>query len=691
MILSHSGPLTAVVDAMRQGLELDPGQVMVDGLKRFLTLWETEPEPAENEKPVAELLYDLAVSPHWYIVMASLRTGRDYARDEEPVVADLLKLWNEKIARQTIHSVLLKPGHLSRAPKKLIKLAWEYRELFAEARKNIAEHIREKDPDDERKQVAGSVFLLFEKKAPTYIEDIRADLKVLATVAKHFIDVRKFAKFDGFVYNWPEISQLGRANFDALKHVEDLLRSRAPRPSDADLDARGARELYSLIEKNDRLKAFLRLRPYFSEINENELMSYRRLVPASATSGRPGSSMLESVQPQPPPPQPPEPGAPQPSTTHTRQIQTLTLQQAQDTHPSPHEDLTYDLSFSWLGKTLTAAVRLRVDNFLGKILGGMGVSSDSGLQEILKELFAGDPSFAEERIRRGSIELATGILPYGTEPLSEVLATPASLRLVVNSTEREIHYLPWEWWPTSQSRLLLSSPDHSVVRRAFQSPTRDLPPPMFAPLRLMSVIVDDPPTGIRSTSEFTLRALEELAAAPNVQYRAVVHDEARWNNLPRVLEDFRPHIVHFEGFWIVSSQQMTEADPSVYQNTRVNFSDHFPSIGEFSAELKKNGVQLLVIGRNGASTIYENSTATAAFELAQNGLSVIAPMRGIDDTSATTFATEFYRAFLAGNKLESALHLARRTLASKGGDWTAFAFFTDPDRLEYLELIRESS
>jgi hypothetical protein len=242
---------------------------------------------------------------------------RDYARDEEPVVADLLKLWNEKIARQTIHSVLLKPGHLSRAPKKLIKLAWEYRELFAEARKNIAEHIREKDPDDERKQVAGSVFLLFEKKAPTYIDDIRADLKVLATVAKHFIDVRKFAKFDGFVYNWPEISQLGRANFDALKHVEDLLRSRAPRPSDADLDARGARELYSLIEKNDRLKAFLRLRPYFSEINENELMSYRRLVPASATSGRPGSSMLESVQPQPPPPQPPEPGAPQPSTTHT--------------------------------------------------------------------------------------------------------------------------------------------------------------------------------------------------------------------------------------------------------------------------------------------------------------------------------------------------------------------------------------
>jgi hypothetical protein len=117
--------------------------------------------------------------------------------------------------------------------------------------------------------------------------------------------------------------------------------------------------------------------------------------------------------------------------------------------------------------------------------------------------------------------------------------------------------------------------------------------------------------------------------------------------------------------------------------------DRFPRSEEFSALLKNSGVQLLVLGRNGLSRIYENPSASAAFELAKQGLSVIAPMRAIDDASATTFTTEFYRAFLQGNTLESSLYQARRNLASKGGDWTVFALFTDPDRIQYLELVRE--
>jgi hypothetical protein len=94
-----------------------------------------------------------------------------------------------------------------------------------------------------------------------------------------------------------------------------------------------------------------------------------------------------------------------------------------------------------------------------------------------------------------------------------------------------------------------------------------------------------------------------------------------------------------------------------------------------------------VFGRNSVSRIYANQCADAVFELAKQSISVLAPLRAIDDTSATTFTTDFYRAFLQGNKLEFALHLARRNLASKGGDWTVFALFTDPSRLQYLELV----
>jgi hypothetical protein len=694
MVYSRNGTLEAVIAGMRTGGVLDPNQLIVDALNKFLTLLETEPAAA-NEKSTAELLYDLAMSPNWYIVMASLRASRDYTGDEEASVVDALTLWREKVAKQTLQQLLLNPSHLSRAPKKLIRLAWEHRELFAEARARIPENAREKNPDDERKQVANSAFLLFEEKFKSQVDEIRSDLNVLATVASHFVNVRKFAKFDGFVYTWPEIARLGRANYAALKYVEELLLNRMPRPADADLDAHDARELYSLIDRDDRLKRFMRIRPHFREISENELMQYRPLAPVVVTTSRPGppTAVPESVnfvaqQPL-PSPAPPAPVPQAPSPTKTVQVQTLNLKQRLDA-PLSEQGLMYDLNFSMLGKTVTGPVKFHVDKLLQRILAAMGVSSDSGLQEVLKELFTSDPSFAEERIRRGSIGLATNVLPLSIDPLSEVLATPPSLRLVVNSPDLEIHYLPWEWWPNSLSTLLLSSSDQSVVR-GFESPTQDLPALMFAPLRLMSII-PNAPEGRRFTSDLTLKALEEVGTTiPNVLYRPVVLDAATSENLQRHLEDFRPHIVHFEGYLEVGGVVRLGVANEVLRILMSGpYTDALPidGLGEM---LRSYGVRLLVIGRNDVSRINANTCANVAFELANQGLSVIAPIRAIDDASPTTFTTEFYRAFLAGNKLESALHIARRNLASKGGDWTVFALFTDPERLQYLELVRESA
>jgi len=687
-VYSRNGTLSAVIDAMRKSSELDPDPLIVESLKKFFTLIETEPA-AENEKSTAELLYDLAVSPHWYIVMASLRADLDYTRDEEPGDATLkatFELWRQKIAKPTVQKLLLKPGHLARAPRKLISLVWEHRDLFVEARAKIPENAREKNPDDERKQVADSAFLLFEEKFKTHLDAIRADLKVLAMVASHFLNVRKFAKFDGFVYMWPQIAQLGRANFAALRYVEELLLNRAPRPDDSDLDARDARELYTLIEKNERLKGFLRLRPYFREINEDELMQYRPLAPiviTAASSARlPEASMLESVdvapQPQPAPPSP----APSPPTTKTLQVQTLNIKRDETVNPTD-KGFTYNVSFA---KDMTGQVTFNVQQLLTRILAAMGVSGDSGLQEILKELFSADPKFAEERIRRGSVELVTNTLPLLSKPLSEVLATPHSLRLVVNSHDRDIHYLPWEWWPTSSATLLLSSPDHSVVRGFSWPDLVILPEPIFAPLRLMSII-PNPPQGRRFTSDVTLKALDDLKRATNMQYFPLVGNEVTRESVQRQVEGFKPHVVHFEGY----------LDAVTYPNRQsVVLAGSLGEVDgwemkQFGSELREKGVQLLVIGRNSVSRVYENACATAAFELAQQGLTLIAPMRAIDDASATTFTTEFYRAFLQGNKLESALHLARRDLAAKGGDWTVFALFADPSKLDDFQLLRESA
>ena len=698
IVYSRNGTLEAVIAGMRTTGALDPNHLIVNDLNKFLTLLETEPA-AEDEKPTAELLYDLAVSPNWYIVMASLRASRDYTGDEDPTVVDTLTLWRQKIAKQTLQQLLLNPGHLSRAPRKLIRLAWEHRELFAEARARIPENTREKNPDDERRQVANSALLLFEEKLGPQVDEIRSDLNVLATVASHFVNVRKFAKFDGFVYTWPEIARLGRANYAALKYVEELLLNRLPRPSDADLDAREARELYLLIDRDDRLKRFMRIRPHFREISENELMQYRPLAPVVVTSGRPGSSaaVLESVNfvAPAPSPAPAQPSATMPSQAPSPrkfpQVQTLSLERTQG-QPITEKGVTYDLNFSMLGKTMTGPVTFHVEKLVQRILAGMGVSSDSGLQEILKELFASDPAFAEERIRRGSVELAINVLPFSVDPLSEVLATPPTLRLVINSSEREIQYLPWEWWPTSSSTLLLTSPDHSIVR-GFKSYFEGTPSLLFPPLRLMSFI-PNALEGRRFTSDITLKALEEIASAPNVQYRPFVREEVTVENLRPRLTDFKPHIVHFEGYVEVirsSTVPYYEPESNFLQIRLSQAANDAIGIEQLGWLLRENGVQLLVLGRNSVSRIYENACADAAFELAKQGIAVIAPIRAIDDASATTFTTEFYRAFLAGNQLEYALHLARRNLASKGGDWTAFALFIDPDRVQHVQLLGGSA
>ena len=90
--------------------------------------------------------------------------------------------------------------------------------------------------------------------------------------------------------------------------------------------------------------------------------------------------------------------------------------------------------------------------------------------------------------------------------------------------------------------------------------------------------------------------------------------------------------------------------------------------------------------------IYDNTGVLVPLRILKKGFrAVIAPTRAIDDASATTFTTEFYRLFLQGNTLEAALHLARRKLASKGGDWSVFAIFADPAALDYFQLLRETA
>jgi hypothetical protein len=683
MVYSRNGTFLAVVEALRQSQELDAEPLVVDGLNKFFTLVETDEE-------LAEMLYNLAEEPHWLVVMASLRDGRDYTRGEEAIVAQTLRDWQAKLTTE-LRALLFKPGHLSRAPTKLIRMAWNNQQLFQEARNSIPSATREQDASEERRQVANAALALFEEKAQVECEEVKADLLVLATVARHFINVRKFAKLDGFVYTWPDIARLAMSNYPALEYVEDLLVNRKPRPGDTELDAREARDLYELGSRNERLIRFLRLRPRFAEIDDDELRRYRPLAPVVITettvqppsgAARVASGSVDFPSPSPDmsPPPPPSPA---------RLIENSVLEIVKDTDPAPPTDpslVKYDVSLSGLGYTYSGLkLQIAIEKLLEQIRAAIGIRSDSELQAVLKDMFATSPTQAEARMIRGGGLLEMALFSSGMqEQLSKLLAKNEPLRVVVKSRETEVHYLPWEWLPDlSPQQLLLSTPGHSVVRQFAEG--SEMPAGLlYSPLRLMSII-PPAPVGRRFIGDRTIKAFSNLATAGHNYLLA--GEDATLEKIVNELKVWPPQVVHFEGHVTVS---VTNPDVDALELFLAGGGQ--VSIEEFGRLLKDNGVQLLVIGRNSMAQMYQNIGARAAFQFAEQGLpAVIAPMRAIDDASATTFTSEFYQAFLQGNTLESALHLARRKLASKGGDWSVFALFADPARLDYFQLLRESA
>jgi hypothetical protein len=679
MVYSRNGTFVAIVEALQKSQDFEPEALVVDWLNKFFELLETEAS-------IAEMLYNLAGESYWLIVLASLRDGRDYTGDEEPIVAQTLRDWQAKLTAD-FRALLFKPEHLSRAPAKLIQMAWNNQHLFAEARNSIPPDKRDQNPLEERKQVVNESLRLFKEKATGAYLEIEGDLIVLATVARHYINVRKFAKLDGFVYTWPDIARLAMSNYPALEYVEDLLVNRKPRPADTDLDTREARDLYELCARNDRLIRFLRLRPRFAEIDDDELRRYRPLAPvviteASVQAAARGASGAADFPAAPAPEAPPAPAPAKP-------VENSYIEIVPDYGPDSTQQ-TYALSFSGVDYNYSGyKFGVPFVKVVEQVRAGVGgIASDNELQSVLRDLFASSMTQAEARLTRaGNVLLQQIFFPNMRSHYGSLLADNRPLRVVVESSEKEAHYLPWEWLPGfSPSQLFLSTPEHSLVRHLTpprDSPKEEMPPSFVTPLKLMS-IVPPAPVGQRFTSDNTIRALQSVVSGEPVDYLSLIRSEATPSKIVEELRSFQPKLVHFEGFLNTSTTDPEYIEFYFGQNNPV------VSINAFAQDLKQNGVQLLVIGRNSMAQIYENLGAKAAFQLIKQGVpAVIAPMRAIDDALATTFTTEFYRAFLQGNTLESALHIARRKLAAKGGDWSVFALFANPAHLDHFQLLRE--
>ena len=675
LFYSQNGTFQIVLEAVRQRPELDTVELITDGLHKFYML-------LDKNESIAEDLYELAGSNDWYLVLASLYDVRDYTTDETQKAKQRLDQWNLKLTTE-LRSILFKPTKLYRVPKRLVRLAWEQRHLFAEARGRLVLGSPRPTDFEIQQQVANIAYPSFAQNAKTELSEIESDLQLLATVARHFISVRKFAKLDGLVYAWPRIASLAMTNYANLEYVEDFFVERKPRPTDEELDARDAGELYELCASNSGLIRFLRLRPYFKEIDENELRRYRPLAPVTI-------STTPIQQPQatiPPPTAPTGAQTPGPVTTTTSptrvcELRIVTSLSRPENYAS--EDFEYEISLTvGSGETVTKKTTFSITKLLEAMHYGVGATSEDSLQSVMKSHFAAGN--AEQILVRAGNQLLNAII-YQTalnEPLVEAFRGDGPVRLIIRCELEELQYLPWEWLPRpGYNELLLSNPRFSMVRTRPSLPTR--PAPLLGlPIRIMGLF-PNVPVGRREISESAINSMASLAS-DKFHYLALAGEEANLIRVDDELHRLLPQLVHFEGY--IGSIETDDA-PFFILSASPEKAIEMVHISRFAGSLTKYNTQLLVAGRNESSRIFNNVAARAGYRLLRYEVpAILVAIRAIDEVTSTSFSAEFYRAFISGSSLEQALHTARRKVASRGGDWTPFALFANPDVLDLFQPL----
>jgi CHAT domain len=671
MFYSRNGTFHLVLEAVRQRSELNTAELISDSLNSFYMLLQA------NEQ-VAKLLYELAGSNDSHVVLASLYDGRDYTADESEATKETLKTWNQKLSTE-LRAILLRPTKLFRAPKSLVKLAWERRDLFKKASDLIPQNPTVIGSERIRK-ISNEAYRQFVAEAKDQLEAVEAELQLLAVVARHYISVRKFAKLDGLVYAWPRIAALAMANYPNLEYVEGFFVERKPRPTETELEARDARELYDLCVNNAGLIRFLRLRPYFKEIDENELRRYRPLAAVTISDpAQPVPAATITIQ------SPPVIPTPVVSAPMRSRVCELIIEHASLDTPAP-EEFEFEVSLNVSSKEpVKGQGKLSVRKLLDTMLRAVGVPSEESLQSVLKNISSG--TAAEQILIRGGTQLFNAIIgETGLEdPFWEAFQGGQPVRLIISSNIGDLFFLPWEWLPRpGYAELLLSHSRFSLVRsRPFRTDVS--PPSLFPPIKLLGLFPNGP-VGSRNISEDSVRALESVVRERGV-HESLIRRDADWLHVQATLSRFLPDIAHFEGY-------ITFEPETLHLSILFSSNDTITEVplAQFGPQLVENGVKLFVVGRNEVTRVLGNPGAIFSNFLISSGvLAVLAPIRAVDDVTATTFTTEFYTAFLTGNSLEQALYIARRKVASRGGDWTAFALFANPSVLDFFQPLPQLS
>jgi hypothetical protein len=699
----------------------DAERLVCEDLGRLLKLARDSPE-------IAEALDEIEPRPHWHVVLASVEdnnkeyiSGIEGASETESralraAARDDLREIEEVTASKAFNTKLGPMFRLSRMPRSLFRLARDHAQLLSDISFLAPGGGPVPTPRGEESVGADALARLRDLGGPVEeeIEWVVGGVRLRMAAARHLLSDREFAKLDACEYKWPSVMARiisGPGGVEGIKTIESYFldlpagvlpgvsTEATPPPQKTEEE----REFYEACMADDGLRRFLRIRPYFKDMDRRRLLE-RRLSFTFEPGAQLATGVAAAATAATPTTAGPLPGddwrksPPETSQETTPLDVTFVIRNEgppvgpADAHlPSPERAAEAYYSVEVItpgGGAKYDPVKLSTVNVVRKMFESRGFAGDEygWFFDLTKSLTHGESSVYDVT-RAGQMlfdEFFGRLFPADASGGSfdeRWLAGGGEreLRVTVATDAPEVASLPWEMLKTpGRGRSLPLNPNVSLCRYVERGPDVRQP-----------VLRDDaqPPRVGRVFAPFDQPESTQAARRLNVLSSDFSSGVAWLPPPPTPREKLttlreKPFVLHVEASFIrplPGLVPMLALLPAVAGSEGHDFVSKLPDL------LLGAGVQLLTVGDNGQGGFLDNPLLEAVDALVRAGLpAAVVATRPVEETSAINFWRSFYGAWFSGRNVEDAVSGARLQISRN--DWSAFALFGSPSVVGRLRL-----
>ncbi|GAA0403887.1 hypothetical protein GCM10009541_53830 [Micromonospora gifhornensis] len=501
-------------------------------------------------------------------------------------------------------------------------------------------------------------------------EDFDVYVKARLDVALDLVRRRRFAKVRMLELGWPDLMERVRTpgGIRRLRQLEARILG--------DTDVEAPSDAWLAYESDERLSEFLRIRPHFRTIYDDQLS---RVVGTKEGGSPPARPRVEW----------------DPYANIELRLDPSDETRAAQQHDRPRWQgiarlITDSDDHAWPVEIDVQEFRRAVATLLGAYASAPAIllRPSTTIRDSARLL---DATATVEHIGEALWQQTIGSDAGATSRFLDALTGSKRLRLTISSDIAELTDLPWECLRIPALRIMAGlTLKLSVVRRVNDT-INIAPRPVGTTLRVLAVHAQPPGVAPLPGARQELRLLRESFAEAEQQGWASITtiEDATERDLRESLLRVRPHVLHYTGH---SMADQTEGLAALILNDGTG-EPFLLTADKLAVQLWDSGVVLAVL--NGCNTgVNPGSADRATFGMCQSIIrqgvpAVVATTRGVLDNAALRFAQEFYQAFMDGYPLEACLAEARKGLYMQGWDWSAWALFAgDPATLELIRLRR---